>query len=121
MEISMFPEQRARRGDIAALVHPHDGRTDITLGIVTSVTRDEMVKAWDEPLFTRSEPRPLSLRLSGADRVLVMPAARFDVARAMTAYRKHVYADHDMIKPFESEDEVRGFLASFPLREGSDG
>lgn len=108
--------QQARRGDIAVLVHPHDGRTDITLGVVTSVTRDGTVKARDEPLFAGSAPRPLRLLHARGDRVLIVPAARIDVAAAMAAYRQHVYPGDDMIRPFESEEEARVFLVQFATR-----
>jgi hypothetical protein len=78
-----------------------------------------MVKAWDEPLFTGSGPRPLRLRPGVADRVLIVPAGRIDVDRAMAAYRGHVYPGGDMIMPFGSEDELRSFLVPFaPQGEG---
>lgn len=121
-EASPESSQRpARRGDITVLIHPHDWRTDITLGVVTSVTRDGMVKAWDEPMFTGSGPRPLRLRPGGSDRVLIIPAGRIDVGRAMAAYREHVYPGGDMIMPFGSEDELRRFLAPFAVRDTAKG
>lgn len=105
----------AQRDDVVLLIRVSDSRRTVTLGIVTSVTRTGLVKEWDEPIFTDSEPRPLKLRTARRDEVQIASQRVVDAERAMAAYRRHTWPGDDIIKPFASIGEAREFLRPFRI------
>jgi hypothetical protein len=111
----------AKRGDLVAIVTTSTDyvigaerteRTRVILAIVTSVTRDGVVKA------ARTEyGGTLDLTRPRADRhVLIVPAGTVDVPAVMTSYaeRRYPTAPHSsMVPPFSSVEECRTFVAAF--------
>lgn len=120
----MSAPYKPRRGDLVALVEQstytiqavgklgHVTREKVTLGVITSMGRDGMVKAWRDLAYEDIAPTRRD-RFRG--QVLTIPA-RFDVDEVTAAYRARRYptAPHsDMVPPFETTGALRAFLADY--------
>lgn len=115
---------KAKRGDLAAIVETRTDyfigqaskeRTTITLGIVTSVTREGLIKALQVPFSSDDHGARAPYHVTPYIQTLLVPAAAVDVAGVMAAYRQHTYAGHTQIEPFESVDAARAFVAPFRI------
>ncbi len=111
----------AKRGDLAVVVRtqrdfyqdrPTVTRTEVTFGVVTSITRDGVAKsfrdAWDHVG---------PVKLYGNETVYIVPRVETDVDAAMRTAREHVFPNSDTPMPFGSLDEAKDVLR--PLRRES--
>lgn len=110
---------RARRGDLAvvvsrtmtSVVHGQSyEKSRITLGRVSSVTRAGLVKRYETATFADADDREQGVQ--PRERVLIVSADTVDVEAVLTQYRKRTWratggTDSDMIRPYESMDDVR--------------
>ena len=107
----------AKRGDLVLVVEDHSYsvlgmdagvRTDAMVGIVIGIDRKGFVTRWRS---TWSGP---PCRIPENARVLIVSAAKIDVAAAMEAAIAHTWPGHDLQPmPFGSIDEARDFLRPF--------
>lgn len=107
---------KAKRGDLVVVVRKTSDfvlgrdskpRTEVTIGVATSVSRDGIVKTYRGGIIDSGTP-------VGHDQVLVVPASAIDVEAAYAAAREHSYPGHpDQAMPFESVDEARQLLTQF--------
>lgn len=116
---------KANRGDLVVihvrsrtymLCGESSERDEFTVGTVTSVTRDGLVKAYRPAgdLATTDHMgrayRGRDLPLVGFQHVWIMSAARVDAAGAMVTAACHVWPGHEQIMAYGSLDEVREAL-----------
>ena len=99
--------QPARRGDLAVIVSTTrdyvlgagaSERTAVTVGIVTSITREGIVKMVD------------GRKLWNHQRAFVVPATRIDVEAALAIAAAHVWPGHTSAMPYASVAEARAAL-----------
>lgn len=116
------PAVKAKRGDLAVVVSRtsstfigQESREDvrITLGRVSSITREGLVKRYEEASFADGEAREQKVR--PRDQVLIVGAASVDVEAILSEYRKHTWqatggSDSDMVRPYSSMAEVRDVI-----------
>lgn len=97
----------ARRGDLAAVVTttrdyvigaPTTERTSVRIGVVTSITREGIVKMVD------------GRKLWNHERTLVISATRIDVEAALAIAAAHVWPSHTSTMPYASIEEARDAL-----------
>jgi hypothetical protein len=142
MRVLMSPDREeremtaAKRGDLVVIQkHNRDyviGQETreydtFTVGIVTSVTRDGMVKMFkeaghvDHVDYTGKPDRGQAVSTVGHVRTMIVPAADVDVAGALATAACHVWvtdAAHEThVKAYESVDELRAAL--LPHRTGA--
>ena len=113
----------AKRGDLVVLEIRHRDfyagsgikeSYEYSVAVVTSITRDGMVKAarragWDGGC-------PLD-RMTGLVRWWVAPKASMDVEAAMAAAAEHTYPNSSTTRGFETLEEARELLAGFRYSE----
>jgi hypothetical protein len=114
---------RAKRGDLVVVVRKSrdfvigqgsQERTDIHVGIATSVSREGLVKTYRGGLIDSATP-------VGHDQVYVVSAKEIDVERAYAAAREHAYPGHpDQAMPFDSLEEVKALLRPFRSVQASE-
>lgn len=117
--MNSVPAHPAQRGDIVVLTRIADGKTSVTLGVATSITRAGLVKAWDNPFLADSDPQSVPFRTLLRDEVRIASKNAIDVQGAMAAYREHIYPGHRQIEPFSSIDEARKFLRTFRVKQSN--
>ena len=116
---------KAKRGDLAVVVSRT--RTEVTrgdsyevfratLGRVSSVTNDGIVKRYKSATTADSDLR--ERKVQPREQVLIVSHRTVDVDAALAQYRKHTWrdtggTDSDMIRPYESMDDVRNALKQF--------
>jgi hypothetical protein len=115
---------KAKRGDLAAIVstsrtyvigEASTERTQVTLGIVSSITREGLIKAV-RPVWSGEGPSETSTPLRPHETALAIPADGIDVEAAIQAYaaRRYETAPHStMVPPASSVEEMRALLAPF--------
>lgn len=107
----------ARRGDLCAIVRTHRDyvigagatteRTTVELELVTSVTREGVVKR------TAFRPGAAGSDLRGYPTVYVVPASSLSADWATVYAALPRYDGHDQVRPFSSVEECREFLRQF--------
>ena len=126
----------AKRGDLVVIQkHNRDHAIGqetreydtFTVGVVTSVTRDGMVKMFkeaghiDHVDYTGKPDRGQAVSTVGHVRTMILPAADVDVAGALATAACHVWvtgtAHETHVKYYESVDELRDALQ--PHRTGA--
>lgn len=121
---------KAKRGDLVALVDVGSYtiqaggrfgtvRTErVTLGEVTSVSRDGVVKAWRDLAYADGVPTKRE-RFTG--QLLMIPRDKVRAAVVVDAYRARRYAtapDSTQVPPFESTNELRAWLGDIGAMVG---
>jgi hypothetical protein len=116
-------DMKARRGDVVLIVRTTRDyiigqaareRTDCSFALVSSITRDGMVKkvrriAYGSDVL-ESAPSDLGLH----DRVYVLPATDVDVTGLLAAAKAHHWPDHpNQPMPFGGVDEARELARPF--------
>lgn len=103
----------AKRGDLVVVSETAAdyvngvGRTERTtarVGVVTSITREGLVKA--ALLVGSDTPTVLATR----HRTVVCSKNRIDVGAALEVARRHTWPQHDSPMPYSSIDEIREAL-----------
>ena len=116
---------KAKRVDLAVVISRT--RTEVvrgdsyevfraTLGRVSRVTNDGVVKRYESATAAGSDLR--ERKVQPQEQVLIVNDRTVDVDAALTQYRKHTWratdgADSDMIRPYESMDDVRTAIKPF--------
>ena len=112
---------KARRGDLVVIerktsyVTTSDGwheSTEYDVGIVTSITRDGLVKAC-KTRYADSVPMD---HIHGYLRSFIVPQSEIDVVSAVEAARANEWSSGHTGKPFDSLDEVRDVLRPFKTK-----
>lgn len=112
----MSEAPKARRGDLVVVhtthhdyiigvgegVRSHD---EFTVGVVTSITREGLVKAYrpvgyDSPILLAHLSRQLQ-------QTYLMPQTRVDVAGALKTAAAHTWPGHDYSRYYDTLDEVK--------------
>lgn len=116
------PTCKAKRGDLVAITRHHTAYVvgqdtheyeQTTLGIVTRITRDGLVKCYRSP-FSRDDDNPREQKFDPTrERCLIAPQSDVDVSAAMAAYKEHCWDGDTMIRPFETVADARAFVRSF--------
>lgn len=117
-------QTKARRGDLCAVVTTTHSfvigqgsteQTTVRLALVSSVTRDGVVKAF-RPFWDQAGEPSSPITASPREQTLVLSADRIDVTAAITAYcaRSWPTAPHSTsVRPCDSVDELRELLRPF--------
>jgi hypothetical protein len=109
----------AKRGDLIAIrTERHDyvvgKETEMTItveiGVVTSVTRDGVVKAAVVPYGPESNGQVDLTRPNHRRSISIVPQDKIDVRDALATYRQHTWPGHRSTQPYASLDEARAAL-----------
>lgn len=130
----MTSTTKAKRGDLVAIERETSctsttsttRRTSIDVHIVTSVTREGVVKATRpvhgsdlgrETEYGPEKPQPIA-RIFGLRARYVIGAQTIHVPSAIAAVLAHHYPGHpNQLQPFDSLDELRSILRPFLVRQ----
>lgn len=112
----MTENYRAKRGDLAIIEKrtgnyiigmPYSESITYEIGVVTSITRDGIVKA----VRTRDDEDGVPVaRMVGASVSRLVPKASIDIKSAMRAAEEHAWPSGYAFMPFDTLDEVRAAL-----------
>jgi hypothetical protein len=123
--IKMKPAQPARRGDLVVVQQHHRDWVQrgepreydtFTVGVVTSITRDGLVKMFkeaghaDEPDWRGRPDRGRPLPAVGFVQALVRSAAVIDVPGALATAACRTWELTGSVRPYDTLDEVRAAL-----------
>lgn len=110
---------KAKRGDIAVIVTERrdyyigqetQTRTEVTLHVVTSITREGIVKAVRD-VWDGSTPVPLDRVHACRSALYIVPQGDVDVPAAMATARAHTYPNSDTPMAYASVAEVKAMLS----------
>jgi hypothetical protein len=121
------PPTKAKRGDLVIVVQEHhdyiigkgaQGHTTCEIGVVSSVTREGLVKAfrWARYYGEAYDDPTLLARMCRVVQTPIVPASVIDVPAAMAAAKAHQWPSGGTM-PFESLDEVREALRPHLLQQ----
>lgn len=113
---------KAKRGDLVAITRHHAAYVvgqdtheyeQTTLGIVTRITRDGLVKCYRSP-FSREDDNPREQKLDPTrEHCLIVPQSDIDVSAVMAAYKERGWNGTTQIQPFDSVADARAFVQPF--------
>lgn len=127
---------RARRGGLVVIIQEHRNymigagsveSTTCEIGIVSSVTREGAVKAYQSPRYRHEPGGGQSVPLAYLPRAtaLLIPAATIDVEAAFAVAEGRCWhgdgREFDSYRPFDSLDEVRAALKPCLLQKDVTG